>query len=393
MVGAVSRSWWAWSPNRFLSAMKLGNRRFGPLSAALAILVASAVACSTADLTPASHIPTTSGGVGVVADGKTPAESSDGSPREEPGGLPFETSHGVTIQVQPTDSGAAILSAIRGAEKSVHMTMYLLTNSDVIDALGDLKEAGKDVKVILNKTFPQNGGNNQPAFNRLSRRGVEVTWAPSGYTFTHSKTIIVDAKKVFIMTMNLTASSANNNREYIATDTDPQDVADLERIFEADFTNRSVTLPSKLVISPSGANTLHNARSHIKTLIDSAKKSLDVAAQSLSDDDVVDAIIQAHESNIDVRVVINGDYSTTPAQLEAIGKLKHHGVPLRSLTDPEMHAKAIVVDESYTFVGSHNLTSTALEQNREIGVLTDDKAEAVKVRGVIRDDFEAGTLL
>ena len=372
MVRAVSRSWW--------------------YSFAL---VALAAACSSADLTPASVAPTSSGGPGAPAgdEGDTGAPPIEGDRDPEPEAAPLAMSSGVTIQVQPTDSGAAILGAIRGAKKSVHMTMYLLTSNEMIDALGDQKQAGRDVKVVLNKTFPTSGNENQAAYTALKNRGVEVQWAPSGYAFTHAKTIILDSEKALIMTMNLTYSSPKTNREYIATDTDPEDVADLEKIFDADFNNKALNIPSKLVISPSGANTLHPARSHLKQLIDSAKTTLDVEAQSLSDDTVVDAIVLAHQAKVDVRVVVDAQTINTPGQTKALQKLKQYGVPVRGLKTPDMHAKAIVVDGERTFIGSHNMTPTALEQNREIGVLTDAKAEAEKVRQVIIDDFEKAQAL
>jgi cardiolipin synthase A/B len=353
-------------------------------------IAAVAAACSTADLTPASAPPSlgSSGG----EENPSTAPPIDGGRGLAPDGGTLAMSSNVTIQVQPTDSGAAILAAIKGAKTSVHMTMYLLTNDDVIQALVDLKQAGKDVKVVLNKTFPPNGGDNTPSYNSLKAKGVAVQWAPSAYTFTHAKTIIIDSAKVIIMTMNLTYSSATTNREYIATDSDAQDVADAEKLFAADFTNKAVKVESKLVVSPTNANALE-PREHLKALIDSAKTSLDIEAQSLSDHTIVDAIVLAHQANVDVHVVISGDTTETPAQADAVAKLKQHGVPVRSLKTPDMHAKVIVVDEKVTFVGSQNMTATALTQNREVGVITDAKAEATKVRQVITSDFNKGAQL
>lgn len=368
MVRAVSRSWYPF------------------------VLVAIAAACSSADLKPATVAPSTSGGPGDPAgeDPGTPPPLGGGRD-PEPGAPPLAMSAGVTIQVQPTDSGAALLSAISGAKKSVHMTMYLLTSDDVIDALGVVKQAGKDVKVVLNKDFPSGDDENQPAFTALANKNVQVKWAPEGYNFTHAKTIVIDSEKALIMTMNLTYSSPKTNREYIATDTDAQDVADLERIFAADFNDKSVSVESKLVISPAGGNTLHPARSHLKQLIDSAKTSLDVEAQSLADTTIVDAIVLAHQANVAVHVVVDSQTLHTPAQEAALAKLKQYGVPIRGLSSPDMHAKAIVADGARLFVGSQNMTSTALEYNREIGVLTDAASEAAKVKDVIQGDFNKGS--
>lgn len=381
MVRAVSTRWW-------FTSWTSGNAGLRPRWFTVA-LAAIAAACSTADFTPATRGPSTSGGPGVAAEGGSDADPPHRSGRDPRGDRPLAVSTGVTIQVQPTDAGEALLGAIRGAKKSVHMTMYLLTSNEIIDALGDLARSGKDVKVVLNRSFPTSGNENQRAFDALEGRGVKVRWAPTSYAFTHAKTILIDSEKALIMTMNLTFSSPTTNREYIATDTDPEDIADLETIFDADFGNKAVNIPSKLVLSPSGANTLHPARAHLKQLIDLATTSLDIEAQSLSDATVVDAIILAHQANVDVRVVIDAQTLNTPNQKSALQKLKEHGVPVRGLETPDMHAKAIVVDEELTFVGSHNMTPTALEQNREIGVLTDSKSEAIKVRQVIRSDFDA----
>lgn len=360
---------------------------------------AIAVACSSAELKtspPGSTPDDESVDEGDDDDDDVePSDSTetDGPPPKDPKTFTLATSSGVTIQVQPTDSGKAIQAAISGAKTSVHMTMYLLTDDTVINALGTLKKAGKDVKVVLNKTFPPNSATNQSAYTALKNKGVDVVWAPSAYTYTHAKTVIIDGTTALIMTMNLTESSPTTNREYIATDTDPQDVAELEQIFEADRGNQAVHLPSKLVISPTDANTNYSPRDQITALIDSATKSVDFEVQSLSDKYVVEALVRAHKAKLDVRVITDGDTLNTPGQDDAIAKLKEAGVPLRSRKSPDIHAKAIVIDETRTFIGSQNMTPTALDQNREVGVLTDSKTEAAKVHDVIVSDFEKGTEL
>jgi phosphatidylserine/phosphatidylglycerophosphate/cardiolipin synthase-like enzyme len=269
------------------------------------------------------------------------------------------------------------------------MTMYLLSDDAMIDALGDLKAAGKDVKVVLNQSFPPNGGSNTQAYNALKARGVDVVWAPAVYPFTHAKTIIIDGNRLLLMTMNLTYSSPRTNREYIATDLDGDDVKDAETIFQADYTNQNAFVKGKLVVAPRQSSPT-DARARLKALIDSAKTSLDIEAQSLSDDTIVNAIVLAHQAKVAVRVVMNGDFDGSPAQATAVAKLKQYGVPLRAVASPDIHAKAIVVDEENTFVGSMNLTSTALTLNRELGVVAGSKTEATKVRNVIAADFAKG---
>ena len=371
-------------------------RPVSKVAASVFALLVLAAGCSTAELKTSQSSSTSSSSGGTSGDDPGDDGSSGASTSGSsgiPGGVDPATipvSTGVTIQIQPSDLGAQIEAAIRGAQSSVHMTMYLLTSQNIIDALGDLKAAGKDVKVVLNKTFPtDDSGDNTASFAALQARNVPVVWAPSAYTFTHAKTVIIDASQVLVMTMNLTYSSPKDNREFIATDTDADDVAATEKVFAADYSATAIAVDSKLIISPQTAQPV-NPEARIKALILSAKSSLDVEVQSLADIGLTDAIIQAHEAKIAVRVVISGDLNRTDAEWAAIAKLNAAGVPLKGVNTPYIHAKTIVVDGTRVFVGSQNFTSTALFQNREVGVVTDSAAESKKVTDVITTDFTAG---
>ena len=362
-------------------------------AALLCVASVGAGACNSAELKQPPGSSSSSGGGDDPGD-----EDPDGGPVVEGGRIPgaeggvIPTSSNVTIQIQPSDFGAQIEATIRAAKTSVHMTMYLLTDTTIIDALGDLKDAGKDVKVVLNKTFPPNGGDNASAFAKLQARGVPVVYASSAYTFTHAKSVVIDGDKVLLMTMNLTQTSAKDNREFIATDSDPADVADCEKLFAADFVGAAINVNGKLVVSPEAAQPV-DARARIKALIDSATTSLDVEVQSLSDSALTDAIVLAHQAKVQVRVVLSGEPGQTPNELAMIAKLKQAGVPLKGVLTPYIHAKTVVVDGTKVFVGSQNFTPTALTQNREVGVVTDAPAEAKKVQDVIAKDFLAGAAL
>lgn len=364
------------------------------LGLACAAFLAAAFACNSAELTNGSS----SGSTGALPTEEISEETADGSttppkPRDpiadlDGGTLPM--TQAVSLQIQPSDNAAALLATMKSAKKSLHMMMYLLTDAASIKAIGDLKAINKiDVKVILNQTFPQNDGSNQSAFNTLKNRGVDVVWAPPGYAYTHAKAIAIDGEKLIVMTMNMTESSASTNREVIATDTDPQDIADFETIFQGDFANASTSLNGKLVLSPQASSTI-DARQRLVALADMAKQTLDVEVQSLSDKAVVDAIVAAHQAGVATRVVLDGNFSPSNAQSEAMTKLKAAGVPLKTLKNPDIHTKTMVVDKKFAFVGSQNFTSNALFNNREVGLVVDNAAEVAKITAAIDKDFAAG---
>ena len=297
------------------------------------------------------------------------------------------TAGNVTIIVEPSDNAAALIAAIRGATRSVHMTMYILSNSTIINALIAQQNAGHDVKVILNQTFPGGGGSNLTAFNQLQTAGIPVHWAPSTFTLTHQKTVILDSTTAWIMTMNAAASSPSSNREYLAVDREPADVAEAEAIFAADYAGTSWTPSGSLIVAPT------NARPALVTLIRSANATIDMEAEELSDSNIVAALANEADSGVRVQIVLCDNVPST-AQANAIALLKMHAnVRLVKVSTPYIHAKSIVVDGSVAYVGSENFTASSLLYNRELGLLVTAPAEVLKVLTTTRGDFARGTAL
>jgi phosphatidylserine/phosphatidylglycerophosphate/cardiolipin synthase-like enzyme len=310
-----------------------------------------------------------------------------GAPRDM--AMPPPVTSGVQIIVEPSDHGQALVDAISGAKQSVHMTMYLLSNKAVIDALTGLRQAtpAREVKVILNQTFPDTSTSNQAVFDQLQAAGVSVVWASSRFTYTHEKCVIIDGKQAWIMSMNATASSPTSNREYLAVDNNAADVAEADAIFAADFANQAITPTGSLVVAPV------NARDRLVALINGAAHTLDLELEELSDTQVTAALTARADAGVPVRIVLANDTTPAAAQQTAITTLKAHHVKLVSLVTPYIHAKAIVADGATVYVGSENLTTNSLLSNRELGIILSTASEVQKVATTIASDFAAGTAL
>ena len=337
-------------------------------------------------------------GGGSGAEGGGPG--SDGGPISQPdsgvlvvdgGAIAF--TNDVTIIVEPGDNGAALLAAVKAAKKSIHVEMYLMTDNNFEAALATQKAAGHDVQVLLNQNFPPGQPNlNSTAFSYLSGKGVTVKYAPTAFTFTHAKTVVIDGTDAWIMTMNTTQSSASSNREFLVLDKDPADVSDAEKIFAADMVNQQILLVTKLVVSPQVDSAI-DARTRMLAIINGATKTLDVMGEELSDTGIVNALVLRQKAGIPVRVVVSGGSTPSPSQMAAVASLKAVGVPVKSLSKPDMHAKAIVADGVRAYVGSQNFTATSLNSNRELGVLIGNATEIAKVETSFAADFAAGTAL
>ncbi len=330
---------------------------------------------------------------GVTGDG---AHHGDSGTTPD-GAMPLPVTHAVQVIVEPNGNHASeLVTAIDGAKSSVYMTMYEIDDSSIINAIVGRKQAGLDVQVILdgssqNKTF------NSSAYNTFHSAGISVVWSSTSFTYTHEKTVILDGKTAWIMTMNANTSSPSTNREYLSIDTDAGDVAEATAVFQADHAMQAVTPSGNLVV----AN--NNARTKLVELIDAATTTLDVEGEEFSDTNqngVVNAVVNAARRGVTVHVVI-GNSSPNATAITLVKNAGGHVVVTGptsgngTSTNPYIHAKAVVVDCAGTtcargFVGSENFSAGSLGYNRELGVVFDATSELAKVKAAIDTDFAAG---
>lgn len=288
------------------------------------------------------------------------------------------------VLVEPSDMGAALVSAITSARRSVHLTVYLLSLNGVVDALIARRRAGLDVRVILNQNFPPNGGDNTQSYNTLRAAGVNVVWASPSFMFTHEKCLLIDATQAWIMTMNATFTSVTMNREYLLIDEVPEDVAALEALFSADFGRTTPpAYAGPLVIAPV------NARAQLESLAMSAQRGIDVEAELWSDQSLTDELATVASRGVPVRVLLS-DNPLSNAQMLALNALRSAGVQVRQLATPYQHAKLMIVDAARAYVGSVNFSTVSLDMNREVGRIVDDPTVLATLRSTFEADWNAG---
>jgi phosphatidylserine/phosphatidylglycerophosphate/cardiolipin synthase-like enzyme len=105
---------------------------------------------------------------------------------------------------------------------------------------------------------------------------------------------------------------------------------------------------------------------------------------------ILEDLIAAQKRGIDVRVLLEktdrkGD-SVNRENLATSRRLRQHGIDVRfDSLDRTTHTKVIVIDRRYVFMGSHNLTHSALYYNHELSVLIDDPALAEDVLRYLRE--------
>ena len=174
-------------------------------------------------------------------------------------------------------------------------------------------------------------------------------------------------------------------RNFAVLDRDPEDVAQLTALFDADFARRSPDLScTRLLVAPV------NAKERLLELVRSATREILVESMQLGERDVRDALAERKRAGVDVRVLL-ADPSWIDANADAATFLAASGIPARWLGAPSVHAKAIVVDGERAYAGSINLSWTSLAKNREVGVVATEAAGVGALRGTFERDWAAAS--
>lgn len=302
---------------------------------------------------------------------------------------------GLQVFVEPDAGDSVITSAIQGAQKSVWVEMYLLTDSKIISALEEAAHNHIDVRVML-ETHPYGGGSVSPTetLDRLQAAGVQTRSTNPAFALTHEKGMVIDNKTAYITTANYTLSAlgssrSTKNREYGIIDTNMQDVQSVTDIFNADWNRSSFQLSDpNLVVSPI------NSRMTFESLIDSAHKSLQIEAEEMQDSALEQALTKAAQRGVQVQVILPSPSSTSSesagsdSNSQGIQTIKQGGVQVEEDSHLYMHAKIIVVDGQKAFVGSENISSASLEQNRELGILVSDQGVLNTLQQTFQQDWQ-----
>lgn len=102
----------------------------------------------------------------------------------------------------------------------------------------------------------------------------------------------------------------------------------------------------------------------IRSLISSARKSIDLAVFTITDDRLADSIISAHQRGVQVRIITDNDKAGDPGS--DAERFRQAGVLLRiDQSQWHMHHKYAVFDQKLLLNGSYNWTRGAAEHNEE----------------------------
>jgi cardiolipin synthase A/B len=316
--------------------------------------------------------------------------SSDGrsAPSGSAAGAASGPSQAGPLTIEPNAGFASVYYLISNAKTSIDLTMYELSDRTAEENLGTAAQNKVDVRVILDR---KEKSTNEAAYDYLRTHNVKVVWSSSKFEYTHQKTLVVDGSEAVIMTANLTSQYYSTSRDFLVTDNSQPDVDAISAVFNADYAHRSIT-PSDaqdLVWSPT------DSQDKLLGLINGAKHTLRIYSEEMGDATIEDALINAAKRGVDVQVCgenTSGEYDSD------FRDLTKGGVHVSYYSDENgfyIHGKVVEADngirgEAKVFVGSENFSSTSLNRNRELGIVTSDHRVMTAIANDFATDFGHG---
>jgi len=270
---------------------------------------------------------------------------------------------------------------IWNAKKRVFIEMYMFTENDRFrKALLKAKEAGVDIKIILEKNPYKAPWINNKTYNFFKKHNIDVVWSNSNnYALNHTKLFLID-NEVIISTWNLTYSTFVFNRDFFLFIRDDWFVKKITQIFLNDYKGKKyVIYDDNLVLSP------FYAKEKFEKLFNSSKKSLKMYFQYLDFRELEDLLIKKAWEGIKINIIVSKKYFND--HKEKINFLKRKKINIKYLDKIKMHAKAILVDDKVLFIWSQNFSKYSLEKNRELWIILNNKDVIWNFLKIFNKDF------
>ena len=321
-----------------------------------------------------------------------------------------------------SDFFPALLEAIPEAVSSVCLEFYTVCDDEtgrrVADAL--LSAAGRGIRVYL--LYDYIGCFDTPAafFRKLARGGVHCTaFNPPSFSRgigwfdkrDHRKVAIIDGRRAFTGGINIADvysgfGTGQTRWRDVAIRIEGEAVEELLRLFCETWQGETGTLPACCAPvpgegEPGDAKVLivnggpHHKRSFIRSAfrvaIAGASESVTIASPYfIPGPRVLRSLLRAAGRGVQVRLLLPHKSDVPLVCLVSrsyYGQLLSGGVEIFELDCAVLHAKVLLIDDSWAMVGSANLDQRSFHRNYELNVVVDSRDFGAQVAEMLEGDL------
>jgi len=292
------------------------------------------------------------------------------------------------LVVLPDDSAQPIIDAINHAQKSLRIKMFIFSDPHILSAVMKAHHRGVKVRIMLNPTRRDGEKENDKTRVVLTEAGVEVIDTTPAFDLTHEKSMVVDDKSAWIMSLNWETENLTVTRDYAVVTSHAHEVNEIIECFEADW--------SRQAFNPGEHSHMiwcvGNARQRIAEFIDSAKHSLWVQNERYQDPLIIEHFVRASRRGVKVHVMARPPHSLKQEKLvEGVAGLRvldDVGVKVHKVHGLKLHAKVLFADGARAIVGSINLAPGSFNSRRELAIEVRDSDVVDRIHKILHRDWE-----
>lgn len=275
-------------------------------------------------------------------------------------------SHTWEFFMSPDNSRKKYSQIIWNTKGKLKIQTYDFTNKYAKELFNALSDSGVDVQIMLeNQKYQQY----QNTFQNIkeyfeNKDNIQIKSDEHLTTdYLHSKVNIFDSWYI-IQTANLNHSSFEKNREHFRYGNNLGILESLNTIYDKDWNGERIKVSD---IHPNLLVCNVNCRSVIEYYLASAKESITIQTQYITDDNIKDILRTKIWEWIETKLLL----ANTDDNVDII---KYYWPDkARYLADYYNHTKIILIDNDTLILGSMNLSEYSLDENREIGIIITDK--------------------
>ncbi|MBS0321187.1 MAG: phospholipase [Proteobacteria bacterium] len=293
-----------------------------------------------------------------------------------------------TLIVLPDDTEKPFLDALAGAKKSLRIRMFVFNDHALIQAVAAARKRGVDVRVMLNPSRRSGEEDNTAVRKALQEAGVAVKDSNPAFDLTHQKSMVIDDKVGFVESLNWEEREFDGTRDYAIVTDEADEVAEMGRCFDADWTRGTFTAPasSRLIWCP------NNGRERIAEFVDGAKESLLIQNERYQDTVIVERLVRAARRGVKLHILAKPPHTLKKDKLvEGVGALRilHDvGAKVHKIKKLRLHAKMLLADNKRAIVGSINLTPGSFDSRRELAIETAEASVLDRLHPTAHHDWK-----
>jgi len=255
------------------------------------------------------------------------------------------------------DRRSTIVDVIRGAERSIALSLFRCNDPVIFEALADATARGVAVDVLM--TSRAKGAATKLAKQRgkLLQAGATVRAYADPVVKYHAKYLVADEGPAVVASFNFTRKCFEKTFDAVVVTYDPAVVSGLKALMAADCDGKPLPagVSPRLIVGP------ERARKQFTALVEGAKQSIRLIDKKLSDPDLVTLLNARRDAGLTVDIFGS----------KRIGSLKSHG-------------KLMLIDDRIVVAGGLAIAAISLDFRREVALIVDDPAAVAEVIDLFR---------